>query len=150
MILYCGDMGSVIEIKLHINSDFVLLWWYGKCDRNKASYCYYLLYSIVDNLRCLDEEREEKDLGKEARNVTEKFSYCDDMGSVKRISGLISSLFALSDNIMPQLEQSSLQPSSYRQHRHLLQTTSYNHLLRLHLLIPRQRKQKQKQARNPP
>ena len=59
-------------------------------------------------------------------------------------------LLCLISNIMPQLEQSSLQPSSYRQHRHLLQTTSYNHLLRLHLLIPRQRKQKQKQARNPP
>ena len=29
------------------------------------SHCYYLLYSIVDNLRCLDEEREEKDLGKD-------------------------------------------------------------------------------------
>ena len=32
-----------------------------------------LLVCIVDNLRCLDEEREEKDLGKEARNVTEKY-----------------------------------------------------------------------------
>ena len=36
------------------------------------------------------------------------------------------------------------------QHRHLLQTTSYNHLLRLQLLIPRERIHKQKQARNPP
>ena len=32
----------------------------------------FLVCSIVDNLRCLDQEREEKDLGKEARNVTEK------------------------------------------------------------------------------
>ena len=46
-------------------------------------------------------------------------------------------LLCLISNIMPQLEQSSLQPSSYLQHRHLLQTTSYNHLLRLHLLISR-------------
>ena len=43
-------------------------------------------------------------------------------------------LLCLISNIMPQLEQSSLQPSSYLQHRHLLQTTSYNHLLRLHLI----------------
>ena len=53
-------------------------------------------------------------------------------------------------NTMPQLEQSSLQPSTYLQHRHLLQTTSYNHLLRLHLLIARKRNHKQQQARNPP
>ena len=46
-------------------------------------------------------------------------------------------LLCLISNIMPQLEQSSLQPSTYLQHRHLLQTTSYNHLLRLHLLISR-------------
>ena len=51
---------------------------------------------------------------------------------------------------MPQLEQSSLQPSTYLQHRHLPQTTSYNHLLRLQLLISRERIHKQKQARNPP
>ena len=59
-------------------------------------------------------------------------------------------LLCLISNIMPQLEQSSLQPSSYLQHRHLLQTTSYNHLLRLQLLISRERIHKQKQARNPP
>ena len=59
-------------------------------------------------------------------------------------------LLCLISNTMPQLEQSSLQPSTYLQHRHLLQTTSYNHLLRLHLLISRKRKHKQQQARNPP
>ena len=59
-------------------------------------------------------------------------------------------LLCLISNIMPQLEQSSLQPSTYLQHRHLLQTTSYNHLLRLHLLISRKRKHRQQQARNPP
>ena len=51
---------------------------------------------------------------------------------------------------MPQLEQSSLQPSTDLQHRHLLQTTSYNHLLLLHLLISRKGKLKQQQARTPP
>ena len=51
---------------------------------------------------------------------------------------------------MPQLEQSSLQPSTDLHHRHLLQTTSYNHLLLLHLLISRKGKLKQQQARNPP
>ena len=58
-------------------------------------------------------------------------------------------LLCLISNIMPQLEQSSLQPSTYLQHRHLLHTTSYNHLLRLHL-ISRKRKHRQQQARNPP
>ena len=52
-------------------------------------------------------------------------------------------------NTMPQLEPSSLQPSTDLQHRHLLQTTSYNHLLLLHLLISRKGKLKQQQARNP-
>ena len=51
---------------------------------------------------------------------------------------------------MPQLEQSSLQPSTDLQHRHLVQTTSYNHLLLLHLLISRKGKRKQQQARTPP
>ena len=37
------------------------------------SHCYYLLYSIVDNLKMSGRGKEEKDLGKEARNVTEKF-----------------------------------------------------------------------------
>ena len=59
-------------------------------------------------------------------------------------------LLCLISNTMPQLEQSSLQSSTYLQHRHLLQTTSYNHLLRLHLLISRKRNHKQQQARNPP
>ena len=53
-------------------------------------------------------------------------------------------------NTMPQLEQSSLQPSSDLHHRHLLQTTSYNHLLLLHVLISRKGNLKQQQARNPP
>ena len=59
-------------------------------------------------------------------------------------------LLCLISNTMPQLEQSSLQPSTDLQHRHLLQTTSYNHLLLLHLLISRKGKRKQQQARTPP
>ena len=51
---------------------------------------------------------------------------------------------------MPQLEQSSLQPSTDLQHRHLLQTTNYNHLLLLHLLISRKGNLKVQQARTPP
>ena len=58
-------------------------------------------------------------------------------------------LLCLISNTMPQLEQSSLQPSTDLHHRHLLQTTSYNHLLLLHLLISRKGKLKQQQARNP-
>ena len=58
-------------------------------------------------------------------------------------------LLCLISNTMPQLEQSSLQPSTDLQHRHL-QTTSYNHLLLLHLLISRKGKLKQQQARTPP
>ena len=57
-------------------------------------------------------------------------------------------LHCLVSNTMPQLEQSSLQPSTDLQHRHL-QTTSYNHLLLLHLFISRKGKLKQQQARNP-
>ena len=56
-------------------------------------------------------------------------------------------LLCLISNTMPQLKQSSLQPSTDH-HRHL-QTTSYNHLLLLHLLS-RKGKLKQQQARNPP
>ena len=59
-------------------------------------------------------------------------------------------LLCLISNTMPQLEQSSLQPPTDLQHRHLLQTTSYNHLLLLHLLISRKRNLKQQQARTPP
>ena len=55
-------------------------------------------------------------------------------------------LLCLISNTMPQLEQSSLQPSTDLRHR---QTTSYNHLLLLHLLISRKGKLKQQQARNP-
>ena len=59
-------------------------------------------------------------------------------------------LLCLISNTMPQLEQSSLQPSTDLQHRHLLQTTSYNHLLLLHLLNSRKGKHNQQQARIPP
>ena len=59
-------------------------------------------------------------------------------------------LLCLISNTMPQLEQSSFQPSTDLHHRHLIQTTSYNHLLLLHLLISRKGKLKQQQARNPP
>ena len=65
-----------------------------------------------------------------------------------REGGNLLYLLCLISNTMPQLEQSSLQPSTDLHHRHL-QTTSYNHLL-LHLLISRKGKLKQQQARNPP
>ena len=41
----------------------------------------------------------------------------------------------LISNTLPQLEPSSLQPPSVLHHRHLLQTTCYNHLLLLLLLL---------------
>ena len=66
-----------------------------------------------------------------------------------RGGGAIFSNCCLISNTMPQLEQSSLQPSTDLQHRHL-QTASYNHLLLLHLPISRKRKRKQQQARTPP
>ena len=59
-------------------------------------------------------------------------------------------LLCLISNTMSQLDQSSLQPSTDLQHRHLLQTTSYNHLLLLHLRISRKGKRKQQQGRTPP
>ena len=60
-------------------------------------------------------------------------------------------LLCLISNTLPQLEQSSLQPSTVLHHRHLLQTSSYNHLLLLHhLLISRKEKTKQQQARTSP
>ena len=55
-------------------------------------------------------------------------------------------LLCLISNTMPQLEQSSLQPSTDLHYRRHLQTTSYNHLLLLHLLISRKGKLKQQQA----
>ena len=59
-------------------------------------------------------------------------------------------LLCLISNILPQLEQSSLHPTTVLRHRLLLQTTCYNHLrLLLHLLISSKGKQKQQQARNP-
>ena len=67
---------------------------------------------------------------------------------IKCVGDNLHYLLCLISNTMPQLEQSSLQPSTVLHHRHLLQTTSYNHLL-LHLLISRQEKPKQQQARNP-
>ena len=67
-----------------------------------------------------------------------------------RGGGNLLYLLCLISNTMPQLEQSFLQPSTDLQHRHLLQTTSYNHLLLLHLLISRKGKHKQRQARTTP
>ena len=50
-------------------------------------------------------------------------------------------LLCLISNTLPQLEQSSLHPSTVPHDRHLLQTTCYNHLLLLlHLLISRKEK----------
>ena len=60
-------------------------------------------------------------------------------------------LLCLISNTLPQLEQSSLNPSTVLHHRHLLQTTSFNHPLLLHhLLISRKEKTKQQQVRTPP
>ena len=59
-------------------------------------------------------------------------------------------LLCLISNLMPQLEQSSLQPSTYLHHCHLLQTTSYNHLLLLHLLISRKGKTQSATGQEPP
>ena len=57
-----------------------------------------------------------------------------------RAPNLLYLLYLIS-NTLPQLEQSSLQPSTVLHHRHLLQTTCYNHLLLpLHLLISRKEK----------
>ena len=65
------------------------------------------------------------------------------------VGGNLLYLHCLISNTLPQLEQSSLHPSTVLHHRHL-QTTSYNHLLLLqHLLISRKEKNKQQQARNP-
>ena len=61
----------------------------------------------------------------------------------------VGAIFSICSVTMPQLEQSSLQPSTDLQHRHL-QTTRYNHLLLLQLLISRKGKFKQQQARTPP
>ena len=58
----------------------------------------------------------------------------------------IFSICCLISNTLPQLEQSSLQPSTVLHHRHLLQTTSYNHL---HHDLSRKEKNKQQQARTP-
>ena len=47
-------------------------------------------------------------------------------------------MYHLISNTLPQLEQSSLHPSTVLHHRHLLQTTCYNHLLLLlHFLSSR-------------
>ena len=59
-------------------------------------------------------------------------------------------LLCLISNTLPQLEQSSLFPSTVLHHRLLLQTTCYNHLHLLLHLISRKEKQKQQEARNPP
>ena len=55
----------------------------------------------------------------------------------------------LISNTLPQLEPSSLQPSTVLHHRHLLQTTCYNHLLILHLLISRKENAIRNRLRTP-
>ena len=87
-----------------------------------------------------------------AKKITNKKKMKNTKIKIKCVGGGGGNLFyllCLISNTMPQLEQSSLQPSTYLQHRHLLQTTSYNHLLLLHLLVSRKGKPKQQQARNP-
>ena len=70
--------------------------------------------------------------------------------------GGIFSICCLISNTLPQLEQSSLHPTTVLRHRLRLQTTCYSHLrLLLHLHISSKGKQKQQQARslrpfNPP
>ena len=58
-------------------------------------------------------------------------------------------LLCLISNTLPQLEQSSFHPSTVLHHRHLLQTTNYNHLLLLHHLISRKEKNKQQRLGTP-
>ena len=56
----------------------------------------------------------------------------------------------LISNTLPQLKQSSLQPSTVVHHRHLLQTTCYNHhLLLLLLLISREENRNRNRLRTP-
>ena len=67
--------------------------------------------------------------------------------TVVLIDSNILYLLCLISNTLPQLEQSSLHPSTVLHHRHLLHTICYNHrLLLLHLLISRKEKNKQQQA----
>ena len=86
---------------------------------------------------------------KQGKKITKKNKIKNTKIKIKCVGGTnLLYLLCLISNTMPQLEQSSLQPSTELHHRHLLQTTSYNHLL-LHLLISRKGKPKQQQARNP-
>ena len=87
---------------------------------------------------------------KNFKKINEKYKNKNKMCRGGGGGGNLLYLLCLISNTMPQLEQSSLQPSTDLQHRHLLQTTSYNHLLLLHLLISRKGKRKQQQARTPP
>ena len=87
-----------------------------------------------------------------AKKITKKNKIKNTKIKIKCVGGGDNLLYLLCliSNTMPQLEQSSLQPSTDLHHRHLLQTTSYNHLLLLHLIISRKGKPKQQHARNPP
>ena len=82
------------------------------------------------------------------KNKTKKIKNKNTKTKIKCVGGTnLLYLLCLIANTMPQLEQSSLQPSTDLHHRHLLQTTTYNHLL-LHLLISRKGKHNQQQAKS--
>ena len=88
-------------------------------------------------------------IAKQGKKITKKNKIKNTKIKGKCVGGG-GAIFSICSNTIPQLEQFSLQPSTDLHHRHLLQTTSYNHLLLLHLLISRKGKLKQQQARNPP
>ena len=89
---------------------------------------------------------------KQGKKITKSNKIKNSKIKIKCVGGTnLLYLLCLISNTMPQLEQSSLQPSTVLHHRHLLHTTSYNHLLLFHLVISRkEKKRKQQQARTPP
>ena len=92
-------------------------------------------------------------IAKQAKKITKKNKIKNTKIKIKCVGGggggtNLLYLLCLISNTMPQFEQYSLQPSIDLHHRHL-QTTSYNHLLLLHLLISRKGKLKQQQAMTP-
>ena len=95
-------------------------------------------------------------IAKQGKKITKKKKMKNTKIKIKCVGGggggetNLLYLLCLISNTVPQLGQSSLQPSTDLQHRHLLQSTSYNHLLLLHLLISRKGNLKQQQARTPP
>ena len=80
------------------------------------------------------------------KKIKNKYKMCRGGGG----GGDLLYLLCLIFNTLPQLEQSSLHPTTVLRHRLQLQTTCYTHLRLLHLHISSKGKQKQQQARSPP